>query len=175
MAQERLAETLDKLIALVEPALDAEGFELVDLEYKRSSKKYLLRIIIDTAGRTDYRGHTAKGSERPNDGVTISDCVRVSKLLSPLFDVEDLIPGAYTLEVSSPGLNRPLTKPAHFRHAVGLKVRVKSRAPVNDRGDTFFIAKLSAADDDAITLQAHGGDVTIPYRLVSKASVEFEF
>ena len=173
MVQERLAETLERIEALVRPALEREGFELVDLEYKRGTKRYLLRLLVDRAGRTRYRG-SVRDPEPVADSVGIDECVTISKLVGPLLDVEDVIPIAYTLEVSSPGVNRPLKRPEHFRAAAGLMVRVKTRVPVGG-GESFFIAPLIEVDDERIVLDVRGQRVEVPYRLVAAASIEYQF
>jgi len=173
MVQERLAETLERIEALVRPALEREGFELVDLEYKRGQKRYLLRLLVDRTGRTRYRG-SVRDPEPVEDSVGIDECVRISKMVGPLLDVEDVIPIAYTLEVSSPGVNRPLKTVEHFRAAAGLMVRVKTRVPVAG-GDSFFIAPLAEVDDERIVLDVRGNRVEVPYRLVASASIEYQF
>ncbi len=173
---EHLAETIQRIQAVIEPVLEREGFELVELEYKRGSKRFLLRVTIDRLGRTSFAppARDAADGEGPGaGGVTIVDCVRVTKLLSPVLDVEDVVPGAYTFEVSSPGVNRPLKTAAHFRMALGQKVRVKTRVPV--AGQSFFIAKLVDADDERLVLEGKSGPIEVPYRHVSKANLEYEF
>ena len=171
MADERLAETLTRLEDLIEPVIAAEGFELVQLIFKPGSRGYMLRLIIDRPGRESYAAPTT-AEERIAQGVTIDDCALVSRAVGPALEVEDVIPSAYTLEVSSPGLNRPLVKPEHFRLAVGMKVRVKTRVPVED--ESFFIAELTAAEESHIVLSVRDEDVKVPYRLVSKANLEME-
>lgn len=172
MARERLAEDIARIEALVIPLLEREGLELVELDYQRAPKRYLLRFTIDRAGRTRYRG-SASDPEPLEEGVGVADCARVSKLIGPLLDAEDVIPTAYTLEVSSPGVNRPLKTPAHFRAALGLMVRVKTRVPVG--GDSFFIAPLAEADDEQIVLDVRGTRLEVPYRLIGAAHVEYQF
>lgn len=176
MAEERIAETLERLIALVEPVVAREGMELVDLEFKPGRRQAILRILIDRADRGAYRGRPPKkGEPSPTDEVGIEDCTRVSHALSPLLDVEDIIPTAYALEVSSPGVNRPLKHPRHFELAQGLDVRVKTRRPVGEQNESFFIARLVASDTEGITLEDRGQRVEIPYRLIARANVEYRF
>ena len=103
-----LAPLREKLIALTEPLLAQLGYELVDLEYVPGRAHAVLRIFIDRAG-----------------GVGLDDCERVSGEVSALLDVEDPVPTGYTLEVSSPGLDRVLRTPAHFQRFVGERVRVE--------------------------------------------------
>ena len=175
MAKEHLAETLQRLHEIVEPVLDADGLELVELQLQRGPRRYLLRVLIDRKGRVDYRPPPADKTEDAAalDGVTIDDCARTSKALSPLLDVEDVIAGAYTLEVSSPGVNRPLRKPAHFARAVGEKVRVKTRVPIG--GTNLHVAPLLSADDDRIVIEVGDEHIEVPYRLISKANLDFDF
>jgi ribosome maturation factor RimP len=170
MAQEQLAETIDRIQNVLEPVLAGEGFELIELQYKRGSRGgALLRLTIDTLGRDSYVG---KAGEGPS-GVTIDDCARVSRLLSPALDVEDLITSKYDFEVSSPGVNRPLTKPRHFQLAKGLNIRVKTRVPVD--GANFYIAPLIDANEFDIALEVKGERLEIPLRFVSQANLEYEF
>ncbi len=171
MAADHIAETLERLAEAIAPIVEREGFELFDMELKRSSKGHLLRVTIDVQGRESYP--EAAGRAAAGETVGIHDCVRVAKALGPVLDVEDLVPGKYTLEVSSPGVNRVLKTPRHFELAVGRKVRVKTRIPVE--GESFFIAPLVAADADRVVLDVRGSEVEVPYRLVSRAILEAEF
>ena len=97
---------------LLEPGVKAVGFELVDVELAGSSHHPTLRVYIDSPA-----------------GVNVDDCARVSRQLSALLDVEDPLPGQYTLEVSSPGLDRPLVTPEDFRRFVGETIKVKMQQP----------------------------------------------
>ena len=175
MSEERIAETIDRLQRLIEPVLAREGLELVDLELKRGPKRFLLRITIDKTGKTAYRGAAARDAEALPDEVGIDDCTRISRLLSPLLDVEDIISAAYVLEVSSPGVNRPLKTPRHFQLALGCDVRIKTRVPVGPAEESFFITRLAEASDDGIVLDVRGQAVAIPYRLIAQANIEYRF
>ena len=101
---------LKKISYLVEPLIDEMGFELVDIEYLSERGRWVLRIYADKKG-----------------GITLDDCARVSRELGDFIDVKDVIQHEYVLEVSSPGLNRPLKKEKDFLRAVGKKVKVKSK------------------------------------------------
>ena len=131
------AELRNRLIDLSEPLLAQLGFELVDLELAAGRSHAQLRVFID----------------RP-DGVVIEDCERVSKELSALLDVSDPIPTAYTLEVSSPGLDRVLRTPAHFERFVGSRVHVELIAP--KAGRRRYTGALRQTDGDAVTLEVDG-------------------
>ncbi|HRE91042.1 MAG TPA: ribosome maturation factor RimP [Myxococcota bacterium] len=173
--------------------LEREGLELVDLELKRAPRRHLLRITIDKADRLAYRGSAVRTEDTPlTEEVSIDDCTRLSRELSPLLDVEDIIPTAYTLEVTSPGVNRVLKTPRHFRLAIGCDVRVKTRTPIAPTKDTFFIARLLEVSDESIFLETKAATsrgaaqpvspessqsprLEIPFRLIAQANIEYRF
>ena len=180
MSEERLAETLERLIGLIDPVLAREGLERVDLELKRGPKRYLLKLTIDKQSTAPYRGVApTKHDASPEDGVGIDDCIRISKTLGPILDGEDVLPTAYNLEISSPGVHRPLLRADHFRRAIGLDVRVKTRIPVapaeGGQPESFFIAPLIEAGDETFVLDVRGRRTEIAYRLVSQANIEYRF
>lgn len=125
--------TSDELIQLLEPVIERQGYELADLELKVGSRDGVLRIFIDKPG-----------------GVGLEDCELISRQVSALLDVEDPVPGRYSLEVSSPGLDRKLTKPVHFQRFVGEEVKVETRFPV--LGRRRFRGVLQAADEKSIVV-----------------------
>lgn len=174
MATERIAETIDHLETIIAPIVEQEGFELYALEYKGGRKGKLLRVYIDVPGRKTYRAPARGNDQEPTElgGVGIGDCARISRALGPVLDVEDAIPSAYELEVSSPGVNRPLSRPNHFGPAIGMRVKVKTRVPVE--GENLFLAPLVAADTDGIVVEVGDRHVAIPHRLVSAAHLEVE-
>lgn len=128
---------------LIEPAIAALGYELVGTEYLPQGKHSLLRIYIDIP-----------------EGIKVEDCERVSHQISGLLDVEEPIQGQYTLEVSSPGLDRPLFKIEHFDRFVGRQIKVRLKLPLmgqaNDQvnGQRNFTGKLLGTRDGAVLLQA---------------------
>ena len=99
---------------LAEPLALATGLELVDVQFRPEAGRLVLRLLID----------------RPEGGVTLDELARVSREVGDLLDAHDPVPGRYHLECSSPGLNRPLVREAHFRRAVGRRVRVRTRQPL---------------------------------------------
>lgn len=121
----------EELWALLEPTVEAMGYELIEVELRLSPKRSLVRLYID-------------GS----DGIDLSDCERVSHQASGLLDLEDPLPGAYTLEVSSPGLDRPLVKVSHFRRFIGKRVKVRTALPIEGRRN--FTGYLVKVGDDSI-------------------------
>ncbi|BAV34338.1 ribosome maturation protein RimP [Sulfuricaulis limicola] len=119
---------------LLEPGVSAMGFELVDVEMAGSHHSPTLRVYIDSPR-----------------GVNVDDCAKVSRQLSALLDVEDPLPGQYTLEVSSPGLDRPLVKPEDFRRFVGETVKVKMQQPVLGRRN--FSGRLVEVATDHVVVE----------------------
>lgn len=126
-----------ELQKLLEPVIERMGFELTDLELKLGGRSGLLRLFIDK-----------------ESGVDIDDCEAVSRQVSTILDVEDPLPGNYSLEVSSPGLDRALTKPAHFQRFMGEAVRVKLRFPLEGRRN--YTGALKAADEENIEVEVDG-------------------
>ena len=149
---------LEALTSILDPMLQARGFELVDLEYHRG-KQAVIRLFIDRL----------KGTK----GVSIDDCATVSRLLAPALEVEDVVSGAYVLEVSSPGLERRLTKEEHFVRFRGERARLTTHQPVLDR--TFFSGIIAEADEASVTINVQDERIEIPYSNVKKANLEFDF
>ncbi len=145
-------ETRDYLIELIEPLLESMGYELVRLDYA-AGKHGKLHLFIDS-----------------KDGITIDDCETASRAVSDLLDAYDPISHAYTLEVSSPGLERPLTKKEHFVRFRGEKVKVKTSEPIG--GSKNFSGVLQDADSDSVEiLKADGSAIRIPHPLISRANL----
>lgn len=150
----------ERAFALAAPLVAAEGMELLEVEYTREQPGWILRLYID----------------KPGGGVGLDDCSKVSHALDPALDVEDFIPQAYHLEVSSPGLNRPLRRPEHFARAEGKKVKVKTFGPIGEPPRKNFSGTLKGSSPDAITVEVEGaGAFTIPLKDIAKANLEFEF
>ncbi len=144
-----------KIRQLAQEAAQGLGYTLEDVQLLGSGRKLVLRINIDKEG-----------------GVTIRDCELMSRQLGALLDVEDLIPGRYFLEVSSPGLDRPLKGPADFLKHRGKLVRVSTRTPFE--GQTFLIGRLEEAKEDSFVMRVGEKDLEVPYKAVAKARLEIE-
>lgn len=155
--------------AIAEPVVVDEGCELVFFQLVRGPRRTKVRFFIDTLG---------SHGEKDDAHVGIADLERVNRRLSDVLDVEDqhrgLFKGAWDLEVSSPGVDRPLAKRSHFQHAVDKKVQVKlQRAQAGKRTHT---ARLTAAGDDAIELLLDGDEsLTVSFDNIESAHVVFEF
>jgi len=140
---------------LLDPILGSLGLYLWDIEFKREGPKWLLRIYID----------------RDGSGVSLNDCEAVSRDLGTLLDVEDVVPHAYTLEVSSPGLDRSLTKPEHFQRCLGNQIRIKTYQAIGN--EKIFRGKLSSLKDDVAVLELETGEIMrLPLSNIAKASLE---
>jgi len=143
------------------PLTESLGLELVEIEYKREGRQMVLRLYIDRQG-----------------GVTLDDCAGLSRELSAILDVEDIVPGRYTLEVSSPGLNRPLKSRADYERHRGRLVKIRTFEPMADDAGNLrktFLGELLGLDGDLVRLKLREGQTaSIPLGSVAKANLEFE-
>jgi ribosome maturation factor RimP len=126
----------ERLIELIEPALAALGYELTDLD-AHFGRRGLLRVFIDR-----------------KEGITLADCELVSEQLGAFLDVEDPLPGSYTLEVSSPGLDRRLRTPAHFERFAGERVKIELKVPRGDR--RRLTGTLRGIEGETVTVDVDG-------------------
>jgi len=157
----------DRLIALIEPLAEQLGYELVELEYT-ASRNGALRIFIDRPQGALKAEAAAEDADEPRaQGIGISDCEKVSREVSALLDVEDPIPTAYTLEVSSPGDDRVLRLPAHYERFTGSRVLVELNAP--RAGRRRFTGSLKQVDASGVVLEVDGQPVTVPFAEIAKA------
>ena len=140
----------ERLIALIEPVLVRLGYELVELEYAAGRSQAVVRIFIDKSA-----------------GITVEDCERVSREVAALLDVDDPIPTAYTLEVSSPGFDRLLRTPAHFERFVGSRVFVELKVP--RAGRRRYTGMLQAVNATGIELEVDKQKVEVPFDEIGKA------
>jgi ribosome maturation factor RimP len=146
----------DKLRETAEPLLESEGMELIDLEYRKEGRGWVLRIFMDKPG-----------------GVTLEDCADISRQLGDVIDVEELIPQAYTLEVSSPGLDRPLKTEKDFIKSIGKLIQLSTNLPLDGR--TFFKGILLEYQASACLRLAETKKIwEIPVTSVVKARLVFE-
>lgn len=161
----------DDLIALLEPVVRDLGYELWELEYGARPGGALLRLYIDRPdqGPAAEPGSSAEAGMESEAGITVEDCARVSHAVSEVMDAEDPVAGYYTLEVSSPGLDRVLRSRAHFVRFVGEKVRVEMKALV--AGRKRFLGRLLQVDggDILLDVDADGGKVSLPIEGIHKA------
>jgi ribosome maturation factor RimP len=151
------SEVLQRIRPLVEAVAGGQGHEVVEVEFRREAHGWVLRIYLDHPG-----------------GVTLDHCQRMSEELGDHLDIENLVDHPYHLEVSSPGLDRPLTREADFTRFAGRPARISTREAV--AGQRNFRGRLAGLDGRAIVLeQSDGQRVAIPYDLILKARLEPEF
>lgn len=153
-----MSDAAEQIRRILDPILESMGLSLWEMELQKQGPQLLLRIYID----------------RELGGVTLNDCETVSRDLAAVLDVEDIIPRAYTLEVSSPGLDRTLSKPEHFVRFTGSMVKIKTYQPMNGR--KVFRGKLLGLVEGTVTMELEAGTVLeIPMINIAKASLEVEF
>ncbi|MBC8288427.1 MAG: ribosome maturation factor RimP [Nitrospinae bacterium] len=143
------------VMSLIEPVLTTEGLELVDVEYKKEGKSWVLRIFIDKEG-----------------GITVADCQKVSHLTGDLIDVEETITTPFNLEVSSPGLNRVLKREKDFLKFKGRRIHLHSLSPIDNRRK--FTGILTDFKDQTVFLELDGKILEVPLRQVGKANLVIE-
>lgn len=148
----RIEETLNQLL---EPVVVGMGCELVGIEYRGNPKNGLLRLYIDKPG-----------------GVDLDDCTRVSRQVSGVLDVEDPISGHYTLEVSSPGLDRPIFKTADYDRFAGEQIRLRLQAPLDGRRRIAGV--LRGLRGDQVVVDENGTEINVPLSQIEKANLELE-
>ena len=148
-------EIVDRVRAIILPIVLDEGMEVVDIEYRRESGGWVLRVILDREG-----------------GVTLDDCTRVSQEAGRSLDVEDIIPTSYALEVSSPGLNRLLKTEKDFMKYLHRFVKVKTVDPIENRRQ--FKGTLLGVSENGVEIQMEGRIFQIPLSNVVKANLEVD-
>jgi len=155
-------DVVSRVAELAEPLAASLGMELAEVEYKQDGGRMVLRLFVDRDG-----------------GVTLDDCAAVSRELTEILDVEDFIPGRYNLEVSSPGLNRPLKKPADFERFTGRLVKIRTfELLADDAGNKrkTFTGELLGLEEGVVRLKLTEGQTAgVPLAKVAKANLEFEF
>ena len=147
----------DRIRRLIEEAVEGLGYELVDAELKGAGNSAAVRIFIDKPA-----------------GVSHHDCELVSEQVGTVLDVEDLIPSSYTLEVSSPGLERKLVKESDYTRFDGKLARIQTRIPLNQQ--KVFRGRLQGLQNGKVRLELPGGDVLeIPLDVIREARLEFDW
>jgi ribosome maturation factor RimP len=150
--------TIVRVWELAAPVAEREGMEIVDIEFRPEGTRQgrVLRLYLDKEG-----------------GPNVDDLSRVSRALSDLLDAQDAIEGAYTLEVSSPGINRPLKKPEHFARFVGKRIRVRTRDMIDGRRS--FLGVLGEVLRDRVILTQEGKQYQIPFSMIDKSNYEHDW
>lgn len=150
--------TVARVWELAAPLAEDEGMEILDIQFRREGSRggKVLRLFLDKEG-----------------GPNVDDLSRVSRQLSELLDVHDAVDGAFTLEVSSPGINRPLKKLEHFERFVGKRIRVQTREMIDGRRS--FLGILRVVSEGQITVQQEGKEYQIPLSVIEKSNYEHDW
>lgn len=150
---------ISRILAIAEPIAVERGLEILDIEIGGTASNPLVRVLLDS----------------PEEGrrVAIDDCQEVSQRLGDALDAYDAVAGRYMLEVSSPGVNRPLKRPEHFRRVLGQKVRVRSGTAVGER--RTLLGRLESVDETGIEVATDAGTERVAFDAIDKANLEFEF
>jgi ribosome maturation factor RimP len=155
------AETAHEIRRIAEPVCHANGYELVDVEYTRGQSGWVVRVYID------------RPAEIPHiSGISFADCERLSRELSTVLDVEDPVPHAYSLEVSSPGLDRPLRTAAHFQRFAGETVKLVLAEPLAGRKNFKGVVvgvEPPGPDADTVVLDVDGSQFRLPIAAIASA------
>lgn len=145
-----------KLIDLLDPVAESLGCELWGIDYSSQGRHAMLRIYIDKVG-----------------GVSLEDCEKISRQSSSVLDVEDPIKSEYTLEVSSPGMDRPLYKLPHYEQSIGERIQVRLRLPFDGR--RRFTGLLKSVENEEIVLEVDNEEYVLPIESIDRANVTPQF
>jgi ribosome maturation factor RimP len=157
-------EPLDQVRAIAERVAGARGLVIWDVQSRREASGRVVRVFIDRPGR----------SATPEESVSIEDCEQVNREISTILDVEDPLPFAYVLEVSSPGLDRPLRDVADYRRFVGRLAKIVVREAVDNQ--KAFEGRLREVDNEDVVIEAPNGRThRLPMRLITRGRLEVEF
>jgi ribosome maturation factor RimP len=159
-----VVDLLERVRAIADRVAGSYELEIFDVQFRRESSGMVLRVRLDRPGP----------SAVPEDSVSVDDCARVSRDLSAMLDVEDIVPTAYTLEVSSPGLDRPLRHLKDYRRFEGRRAKLVMREAVD--GQTFFKGVLGGVEDTDVLIEGDDGRRhRVPYGIITRANLEVEF
>jgi ribosome maturation factor RimP len=158
-------EPLALIREIAERVAGSRGLDIWDVQSRREVSGHVVRVFIDRPGR----------SSTPEESVSIEDCEQVTREMSAILDVEDPLPFAYTLEVSSPGLDRPLRVPDDYRRFEGRLAKIVVREPVDNQ--TAFAGRLRGVDDAGdVVLEGPGGRLhRLPWQLITRGRLDVEF
>ena len=161
---------LGRIRDIAERVARSYHLEVFDVQHRRESRGWVLRIYLDRP--TSEESRPVAGT--PDSGVSIEDCERVSRDVSAILDVEDVFDHAYILEVSSPGLDRPLRRADDYRRFVGRLAKIVVAEPIDNQ--RHLSGRLTGLDGDTVLLEGHGGRIhRISLSLITRARLDVEF
>jgi ribosome maturation factor RimP len=159
-----VVDLIDKVRAIAERVAGSYELEIFDVQYRREAGGMVLRVLLDRPGP----------SATPEDSVSVDECARVSRDLSAMLDVEDIVPTAYTLEVSSPGLDRPLRHIGDYRRFSGRRAKLVMREAID--GQRFFKGTLGGIEGTDVLIDGDDGRRhRVPIAIITRANLEVEF
>jgi ribosome maturation factor RimP len=156
MSETAAEQIIDTIASLAAPIFADLGLELVEVQFRREQAGWVLRLII-------YR----------STGITVDDCAKVSREVSRLLDVEDLIDQPYHLEVTSPGLDRPLKTARDFARYQGQKVKVVTNTPIKEQH--VITGLIAQVGETGVTVTTEGESIAVPYERIARAKLVIEF
>ncbi len=174
-----MSTLLERISELATSAAEAEGCALVDVEMTREGRDPVLRVLVERPDEESGADGDDPAGDRPR-GLTIDDCTAISRRLSALLEVHDPIPGRYRLELSSPGLNRPLIKMADYVRFNGRQASIRTRRPLDTAdgagtGRKSFKGRLAGVDGEHVLITVGETRYRIPFSAIGKANLEYEF
>jgi ribosome maturation factor RimP len=158
------ASVVEQVRVVASRVAESYGLEIFDVQFRREAPGMILRVQIDRPGP----------AARAEDSVSVEDCARVSRDMSAILDVEDVVPIAYTLEVSSPGLDRPLRRPDDYSRFAGRRAKIVMRERVDGQG--FFKGRLGGIEGSDVLIEGDDRRThRVPLHLITRANLEVEF
>ena len=155
---------VEQVRAVAARVAETYGLQIFDVQYRREASGMVLRVQIDRPG----------GGATSEESVSVDDCARISRDLSAVLDVDDVVPGAYVLEVSSPGLDRPLRTVDDYRRFRGRRAKLVMRERVD--GQMFFKGRLGGLEDNRVIIEDDDGrQHQVPIGVITRANLEVEF
>jgi ribosome maturation factor RimP len=158
------ASVVEQVRVVASRVAESYGLEIFDVQFRREAPGMILRVQIDRPGP----------AARAEDSVSVEDCARVSRDMSAILDVEDMVPTAYTLEVSSPGLDRPLRRADDYSRFAGRRAKIVMRERVDGQG--FFKGRLGGVEGTDVLIEGDDRQThRVPLHLITRANLEVEF
>jgi len=158
------ADVIERVRAIADRVAASCGLEIFDVQFRREASGMVLRVQIDRPGP----------AATAEDSVSVEDCATISRDLSAILDVDDVVPTAYVLEVSSPGLDRPLTRAGDYERFAGRRAKLVMKRQVDGQG--YFKGRLRGVEDGNVLIEAEDKRThRVPLGLISKANLEVDF
>ena len=159
-----MADVVGQVRAIATRVAASYGLDIFDVQFRREAPGMVLRIRLDRPG----------SRATADDSVTVDECAKVSRDLSAIFDVDDVVPGQYTLEVSSPGLDRPLTRAEDYQRFTGRRAKLVMREKIDGQG--YFKGQLCGVEDGHVLIEGEDRRThRVPLDVITRANLEVDF